>query len=105
MVRSPDGERVLALRDARLALPLTFGQAVVEPGRAWRRRLPVEVDVRGLPNWRTSTTPPAGGACAKASIPRKRTWVSTAVGAVDHRVGFPGELVVQPDADEAPDDR
>jgi hypothetical protein len=66
--------------------PLTFDKAVVEPGRARRRHLQVEIDVRavgehqgrpgiaGPPNRRTPTMPPAGGASAKASIPRKRTW-------------------------------
>jgi hypothetical protein len=65
---------------------LAFDQPVVEPGRARRRHLAIEVDIRpvgenkgrpgssGPPNRRTSTMPPAGGASAKASIPRKRTW-------------------------------
>jgi hypothetical protein len=46
--------------------------------------------------------PPAGGASAKATA--EAHVVSTAVGAVDHRVGFAGQLVVPPGV-EAPDDR
>jgi hypothetical protein len=62
---------------------LAFDEPVVEPGRARRRHLAIEVDVRPVgENVRTTepahldAMPPAGGASAKASIPRKRTWWS-----------------------------
>jgi hypothetical protein len=49
--------------------------------------------------------PPAGGAWAKASIPRKRTWRPRPSGALDYRIGFAGQIVMPPGCEEAPDDR
>jgi hypothetical protein len=46
--------------------------------------------------------PPAGGASAKASIPRKRMWWARAVGAVDHRMGFAGHSSCSPVATRRP---
>jgi hypothetical protein len=64
---------------------LAFNQPVVEPGRPRRRHLAIEVDVgpvgghEGRSGIVRATEPThlddaAGGASAKASIPRKPTW-------------------------------
>ena len=97
--------------------PLTFDQAVVEPGRARRRHLQVEVDVRavgehqGRPGIAGATEPTdlddATGRwrMREGLDPAEAHVVGATVDAVDHRVGFAGQLVVQPGSDEAPDDR
>jgi hypothetical protein len=51
-------------------------QSLGDRGRyptGWREQ-GVGRETLGPPNRRTSTTPPAGGASAQASIPRERTW-------------------------------
>jgi hypothetical protein len=90
---------------------LAFDQPVVEPCRARRRDLAIEVDIRPVgENKRRpgshrgpSTMPPAGGASAKASIPRKRTWWARP--SVPSITAEASPVVMQSGADEAPDDR
>jgi hypothetical protein len=91
-----------------------FDQPVVEPGRARRRHLAIEVDIRpvGENKGRPGIIGPAepahldyaacGRRVGKGIDPGEVHVVGAAVDAVDHGVGFAGQFVMQSGGDEAP---